>query len=255
MLNPTVIQAETPEDVVFGPRGLLWQMAVATLLSAAVLVSLVLFPTLIERGTFVLFLGAVSLATWLGGWRSGVATLLVAVLCMVWILPPLFEPSISATDDLVRLGTFVLISLLMAHLHVSRNRAVQNALLNRQRLLLALDKANMGAWDYDLVNGTFWWSPGLNRIFGRPPLEFSGTYDGFLAYMHPDDLDFVKRAVTNSTRTGTNFSIEHRIDLPDGSVRWITTRGHIYQLEHNQPRRMIAVVADITQRRKAQPAA
>lgn len=76
MLNPTVIQAETPEDVVFGPRGLLWQMAVATLLSAAVLVSLVLFPTLIERGTFVLFLGAVSLATLAGRlaqWRGDAA--------------------------------------------------------------------------------------------------------------------------------------------------------------------------------------
>lgn len=211
-------------------------------------------PFLVQRGAFVIFLAVVALVTWFGGWRPGLLAIVLTAGIAAWrVLPPenAFLPTNG--EDYLRLGVFVAVAGMIAALHASRERAQIRAWETDERLAFALKVAGMGAWYSDLSTGKFWWSEGMVELFGRPPGEFSGTYEGFLGYIHPEDQDFVKRAITRTVEGGREFEIEHRIVKPNGETRWIITRGRITEAHDGTPHQIIGIAADITARKTATP--
>ena len=225
----------------------------ALLAVAAATLLIVWVEPLRERGALLVLLAVVSLVTWFGGWRPGVLAITLSVLVSAWlVLPPKDSLVIQSWDDLLRLGVFIFVAGLIAMLHASRERAVADRWQTEQRLAFALRCAQMGAWYSDLRTGRFWWSEGMEHLFGRPPGEFSGTYEGFIGYIHPDDQDFVKRAMTRIVEGAKEFEIEHRVVRPDGQTRWIVTRGRIVSDEAGTAYQVIGVAADITEQKKAQ---
>ena len=57
--------------------------------------------------------------------------------------------------------------------------------LERERLDLALDAGQMGAYDLNFALGTIWWSPETYRLFGVAPEQFVPTPQSVLALIHP----------------------------------------------------------------------
>ncbi len=108
-----------------------------------------------------------------------------------------------------------------------------------------LSRPTWAAWDHDVATGDFWWSPNLEAIFGRPPGSFSRTFEGFFGYIHPEDQDFVSRAITQTMEQGTDYEIEHRIVRPDGSVKQIHTRGRIFYNQQHEVERMVGLVWEL----------
>lgn len=241
-----------PMSAQFQRRTSFWSYLLAVFAVGAATLLVWEVPLLLERGAFVVFLGVVAIVTWFGGWRPGVLAIVLTALVAAWIvLPPRNSLILQSWDDILRLVVFVLVAGLIAALHASRERAVQEAWQTEQRLAFALDCARMGAWYSDLRSGKFWWSEGMERLFGRPPGEFSGTYEGFIGYIHPDDQDFMKRALTRTVEGGKEFEIEHRVVRPDGETRWIVTRGRIVCDEAGRAKQIIGVAEDVTERKKA----
>jgi GAF domain-containing protein len=64
--------------------------------------------------------------------------------------------------------------------------------LNRERLELALEAGRMGTWEWDAGSNRVTWSPQLEAIHGLTPGTFAGTFDAYLADVHPDDLERVR---------------------------------------------------------------
>jgi len=89
------------------------------------------------------------------------------------------------------------------------------------RLKLAQQIGKIGNWSWDVVSGKIYWSDEIYRIFGYQPGEFEPNYDYFLAALHPDDVERVKQSEQAAAEKGENHSIDHRIILPDGQVRWV----------------------------------
>lgn len=203
-------------------------------------------PLLMERGALVLLLAVVSLVSWFAGWRPGVLAVALSALAGAWFLAPTDSFAISNPEDVIRLGIFVLVAGMILLLHRSRQIAMEEAWTTEQRLAFALHATGMGAWCSDLKTGRFWWSQEMEKLFGRVPGEFSGTYEGFVAYIHPEDQDFVKRAIIRTTDHGKDFEIEHRIVRPDGQVRWIMTRGRLVLDQAGSATQIIGVAGDIT---------
>lgn len=58
-----------------------------------------------------------------------------------------------------------------------------------QQLILALEAANMGLWDWDLLTNRVIWSIGHERLFGLSPGTFLGTYNAVMDCIHPDNLE------------------------------------------------------------------
>jgi PAS domain S-box-containing protein len=124
---------------------------------------------------------------------------------------------------------------------------------SEQSLAEAQRIAHLGNWDWNIVTNELSWSDEVYRIFGLKPREFGATYEAFLASVHLDDRDAVKKAVDESLADPqTPYSIEHRVVRSDGSERIVHERGEVTFDETGKPVRMIGTVHDITELKRAE---
>ena len=121
---------------------------------------------------------------------------------------------------------------------------------SEERLRLALDAANMGHWDWDILNDTIAWSESLERMMGLEPDSFNGDFRTIIQMIHPEDRERVLQAVERSTHNDEPYEIEFRLIRPDGSIRWAASRGSVIRDPNGFPLRMIGVDVDITRRKR-----
>jgi PAS domain S-box-containing protein len=133
-----------------------------------------------------------------------------------------------------------------------RRQAEQALQKSEARLAEAQRIGHLGNWDWDITTDTLLWSDEIYRIFGLQPQEFGATYTAFLRSVHPDDREFVDRSVNEALHDGIPYSIDHRIVLPDGSVRFVHEDAEITRDEAGKPVRMAGTVHDITETKTAE---
>lgn len=124
---------------------------------------------------------------------------------------------------------------------------------SEERLRLALEGANMGAWDWNLLTNQQIWSEHTLDLYGFAPGSFDGNSETFLNRVHPDDRASIMRSDAVALQTGI-LQNEFRIVLPDGSLRWMATRGKVYFDAAGRPVRITGVDIDITDRKQAEVA-
>jgi PAS domain S-box-containing protein len=112
--------------------------------------------------------------------------------------------------------------------------------------------AHIGSWEWNLVENTVRWSKQLHRIHGIDPGEFEGTYEAFLANVHPDDRERVNEVVSRAFNRRTSFDFDHRCIRPDGDVRLLYSRGDVVVDEVGDPIGMRGTCQDVTELRKAE---
>ena len=132
-----------------------------------------------------------------------------------------------------------------------RKKMEEAAKTNEQRLNLALDSAQMGIWELDLVNDKAYRNLRHDQIFGYPSLQPNWGQEDFMAHVVPQDRDAVKKSFEEAFVTG-DFSLECRIIWPDKSIHWMSARGCVFRNDKGVPARMMGTVADITERKQAQ---
>jgi PAS domain S-box-containing protein len=130
-----------------------------------------------------------------------------------------------------------------------RKRAVEALRTGEERMRFALQSANVGIWDMDYTTGVLQWSETLEAQYGLAPGTFGGTFEDFVERIHPDDRQSVLETVGRATRTGTDFSTQHRTLWPDGTVRWLSGAGRINLGEHGEPLRGVGISLDVTDAR------
>jgi two-component system cell cycle sensor histidine kinase/response regulator CckA len=130
-----------------------------------------------------------------------------------------------------------------------RAEAVAKLTLAEERMRFALDSAEVGIWDMDYKTGILSWSPILERQYGLSPGTFDGAFTSFAALIHPDDREAVLKAVSDGTATGADFSLQHRVRWPDGTVRSLDSVGHTQLDQAGHPLRGIGISLDVTERR------
>jgi PAS domain S-box-containing protein len=129
--------------------------------------------------------------------------------------------------------------------------AYDSLLESEIRLNEAQKMAHIGNWDWDVVTDKVYWSDETYSILKLDPLKFGATYDAFLSYVHPDDLNNVKDAFKRALN-GKPFSIDYRIILAGGEERIVRTHAEVIFDDENSPVRMRGTVQDITKHKKAE---
>ncbi len=143
-----------------------------------------------------------------------------------------------------------IIAGVVAELDVTDRLAAERALReSEQRLRLALETSNTGAWDLDLVDHTAFRSPEHDRIFGYPEPLNEWTYEIFLNHVLPEDRERVDAAFHHATDTQGDWTFECRIRRADGEIRWIRAAGGHRTDETGRVRGMAGIVQDITERK------
>ena len=102
-----------------------------------------------------------------------------------------------------------------------RKRADERLRASERYLAQAQNIAHIGNWWLNVWTGELHWSDEIFRIFGCQPGEFEPSYERFFSRVHPDDVEAVKSSEQAAFGQGMSHSIDHRIILPDGSVRWV----------------------------------
>ena len=118
------------------------------------------------------------------------------------------------------------------------------------RLTLAAASANAGLWELDLETRRFWATDKARNLFGIP-LDSELTLDSFFTFVHPEDRERIQQAVERVTLFGEDARVEYRSLQPDGSVRWMISRGRRHPSESSaKPARLMGVTIDITERKQ-----
>jgi PAS domain S-box-containing protein len=133
-----------------------------------------------------------------------------------------------------------------------RNQALERLRTAEERTRFALQNANVGIWDMDYTTGVLRWSEIIEAHYGLAPGTFGGTFEAFVARIHPDDREAMLEKVAKTMKAGTDFVVEHRTIWPDGTVRWLTGAGRTLLSAHGEPVRSVGISQDITERKDAE---
>ncbi len=137
-------------------------------------------------------------------------------------------------------------------LAVQRRRTDEALRKSKERYALAQKAANIGSWDWNIATDQLLWSERIEPMFGFAPGQFGGTYEAFLDCVHPDDRQPVIDAVNACIEGNREYAIEHRVVWPDGTIRWVSETGDVIRNAEGKAIRMLGVVQDITDRKRAE---
>jgi PAS domain S-box-containing protein len=113
----------------------------------------------------------------------------------------------------------------------------------------AMTAARIGLSYRDLGSPWVVVSKSLARLLGLPPDAGGISQQDLYQRTHPEDRDRVRSTVETAVRERAEFSLAFRMILPEGVVRWFQFDGRVALDEHEQPARVVGVLADITDRR------
>jgi PAS domain S-box-containing protein len=133
-----------------------------------------------------------------------------------------------------------------------RKHAEEALRQSEEQLRLALEAANMGAWEYEVRSEAVKWSSNLEAIHGLAPGSFGGTFDDFRKEIHPEDRQNVLESLARSIEDGAQHEIEYRIIRPDGTIRWLEGKGQVIRDGTGKAVRMTGLCVDITERKCAE---
>ena len=115
----------------------------------------------------------------------------------------------------------------------------------------ALQKAQqialLGFYDWDFRNDVVTASDGLKTFFGCEPDE-ALTFEWVVSRIHPEDRERFVRDDLKSRTDGVPFSMDYRVLLPDGAIRWAHDQSEITEDEQGNKVRLFGVIQDITER-------
>ena len=103
-----------------------------------------------------------------------------------------------------------------------RKRSEEALRESEERLNLAMEAASAFAWETDLATGRVAWSGSGEQMSGMAPGSFGGTYEAFLALIHPDDRESVISARRRALDGEAPYEVEYRKIRPDCSVQWLS---------------------------------
>jgi len=111
--------------------------------------------------------------------------------------------------------------------------------------------SGVGVWTYDAASDRFFCDAGIAELYAIDAQEGAAGIlrTRFLANIHPDDLAPLRATMAGGLLHSGDLELEYRICHPDGSVRWVLSRGHTYFDEHGVALRRTGVGVDMTRQR------
>ena len=131
---------------------------------------------------------------------------------------------------------------------IERRDSLRSLELYRARLDIAASSADVGLWELDLDTGAIWITNSSRELFNFAPEEHI-TLATVLTRVHPEDRTLVIAAVERAQNSEAETEMEYRVPQPDGTIRWLISRGRVQQKGVNAARILTGVTADITQRK------
>jgi len=135
---------------------------------------------------------------------------------------------------------------------ITKAREAKEALRkSEQNLKHAQEMAHLGYWEWDTTTNEVIFSEEMQRILGsdKSKVKFSGRPK----IIHTDDMLRLEEAVTGAYNGG-NPTIEFRLVLPNGDIKWIQAGSTHMETDSAKEGRVFGYALDITERKQSEEA-
>ncbi len=134
--------------------------------------------------------------------------------------------------------------------NITKQKQIELDLLNTNYFLrLAQNVGKIGHWILEVGNpNKLTWSDETCRIFGITQDEFDGKPETYSSFVYSEDVNLVNSAI--DALTNEYQSIDHRIILRDGTLKWIHVHGKTTRDDKDQITGYTGIIQDITHRKK-----
>jgi PAS domain S-box-containing protein len=155
---------------------------------------------------------------------------------------------VEATANAVRDRRGAIVGYLAIQRDITERKRAEAALRHsEENLRVAQRIGKIGSWEVDVVNRHTTWSPETYRILGRDASTFAPQMMTFLDMVHPADRVRVEQDLMATIQRGLSLRSQHRIVLPDGSVKHVETLGEVEHGRDGTPVRVVGSIQDITE--------
>ncbi len=137
-----------------------------------------------------------------------------------------------------------------------RKRAELALSESEERLRQAIRVSELGIFDHDHLENVIYWSP-EQRVMHGVDADTRVTLELYYSRVHPADRERIAEQVHRAHDPSGDglFDVEHRLLLPDGTLRWTRTRSQTFfegEGKERHPVRTVGAVSDITGPKRAQ---
>ena len=122
-----------------------------------------------------------------------------------------------------------------------------------ERLALSLKSAEIGYWEWDIVNNSCIWDDRIYELYGvTSKCDSQLVYDNWINRLHPDDRANAETLVQEAILGDGEYDSEFRVIHPDGSIHFIKAYGIVARDSQGNPQSMIGINFDISDRKLAE---
>ena len=139
-------------------------------------------------------------------------------------------------------------------LDLTERKRVEHALRQSEQYLAEAERmTHAGSWAYNHVRGEYtYYSDEQFRIRGLDPRHERPQLAQSLAMWHPEDRETMQAFVERIVRERSSFTVDYRIVLPDGTVKYLHARGHPVLDDSGGLVEHFGTDMDVTERRRAE---
>ncbi|HQF33822.1 MAG TPA: diguanylate cyclase, partial [Petrotogaceae bacterium] len=128
-----------------------------------------------------------------------------------------------------------------------QKQAEDNLKEAEKRFSLALEGAEMGLWDWDMINNKVYFSKLWKSMLGYDENEIENSFEGWKKLWHEEDVQKIEKAIKDYLDGKTEkYEIIHRLKTKNNSWKWILTRGSLLRQKDGTPYRWVGTNVDIT---------
>ena len=162
----------------------------------------------------------------------------------------------GATDyvlktGLSRLAPSVLRAMREADGRAERNKAEQALRRSEVYLAEAQRLSHTGSFGWNVVSREVYWSDETYRIFEYETIT-KPTLQMAIDRCHPDDRMRLQQVLERAATEKSDFTVEHRLLVPDGSVKYVRAVARLSMGEDPQSWLYVGAIIDITERKRAE---
>ncbi|MFA8343185.1 MAG: ATP-binding protein [Rhodothermaceae bacterium] len=144
--------------------------------------------------------------------------------------------------------------LLLANNQCERESRPENSGIERYAVdanelnRLAINASKAGTLILDIPKDKLIWDNRSCEIFGIDEKSFGQSYEAWVKYVHPDDVEKIQTVITRQLKYGSLIDIRYRIIRADGEIRHIWANASIIRNEQGEPVILSGLHFDETER-------
>jgi PAS domain S-box-containing protein len=116
----------------------------------------------------------------------------------------------------------------------------------RDRLAVAQHVAQMGSWEWNILEDTVWWSGEMYEIFGEDQ-RVEPSFTRVVERVHPEDRQKFREQLDHTLEDGRPYRETIRIVRPNGSECVIFASARIERTPEGHAVKMVGTALDVTQ--------